>query len=548
MANGTPNEQTQTPQTPQPPALSGQTVPAFSPDGTLGDIPAERAHDAVKSGFKLGVDLVSPDGQPGAIPVERVHDALQKGFKLPATMPKNYGFTAGNMGGQAWQGAKELAGGLYGMGKDVLFPQGATESEKLSYLAHKYIIDPAKEQEEKAQTAATPAESIGHSVAAAIPLVGPWAASLGEQAGTGDVGGALARGGTQVAAAELGGKAIKTTKEFVKQSAKGVVRATGAGGFTPPEALEKAGRPADYERNFKENAARALPRIIEENKLEPIRDPEGMADAAHNAANKLWENEAQPQVDRHGTELMTGKDAADAIRNGVDEGTRDLFPEQANEADALADKLDGLMSLRKGAAYLKTLNAQLKSYYRMDPQARYAKGMTDARISGMENAADALRDGIYSRLEQLGEKDPAGLRKQYGALKQIERVFEKRTIVHGRQAPLNLPQAIGAIIAVAGHPLAAGVPLLTKYLNAPGTLIRGAVKEPPKPGQPLPKSVTRGAVAGATTASASDEDTSDWRRIQTSDGATFLIHPEDLPEAQRRDPSLQVLPTKTREN
>src|SRR5258706_8434343 len=79
-------------------------------------------------------------------------------------IPENYGFTAGNMAGQAWRGTKELVGGLYEMGKDVLFPEGATESEKLSYLAHKYIIDPAKAEDEKAKTAATPAESIGHSV------------------------------------------------------------------------------------------------------------------------------------------------------------------------------------------------------------------------------------------------------------------------------------------------------------------------------------------------------------------------------------------------
>src|SRR5258708_29417992 len=50
--------------------------------------------------------------------------------KLAGGPPKNYGFTAGNMAGQAWQGAKELAGGLYTMGKDVLFPPGATEAEK----------------------------------------------------------------------------------------------------------------------------------------------------------------------------------------------------------------------------------------------------------------------------------------------------------------------------------------------------------------------------------------------------------------------------------
>ena len=83
----------------------------------------------------------------------------------------------------------------------------------------------------------------------------------------------------------------------------------------------------------------------------------------------------------------------------------------------------------------------------------------------------------------------------------------------------------------------AGVPLLTKYLNAQETLIRGAVKEPQGPSSPLPKSVTRGAVAGAT--SASDEDTSDWRHIQSSD-QHYMIHPEDLEEAKRRDPNLII--------
>ena len=85
------------------------------------------------------------------------------------------------------------------MGKDILFPQGNTESERLKFLANKYIFNPSDVEMQKAQTAKTPLESIGHSVAGAIPLVGPWAASLGEQAGTGDIGGAVARGGAQVA-------------------------------------------------------------------------------------------------------------------------------------------------------------------------------------------------------------------------------------------------------------------------------------------------------------------------------------------------------------
>ncbi len=42
-------------------------------------------------------------------------------------------------------------------------------------------------------------------------------------------------------------------------------------------------------------------------------------------------------------------------------------------------------------------------------------------------------------------------------------------------------------------------------------------------------------------ASNAEQNTSDWHHIKTSDGARHLIHPEDLPEAKRRDPRLQVL-------
>ncbi len=150
--------------------------------------------------------MTSPDGSPGYIPHDRVVEAQKTGFKPvypPSEQSKPYaGFGASNLGSQAWQGAKQLAGGLYETGKDVLFPQGNTEGQRLSFLAHKYVLDPADAENKKARTASSPTESIGHSAAAALPFIGPWAANLGEQAGTGDVGGALARGGTQVAALE----------------------------------------------------------------------------------------------------------------------------------------------------------------------------------------------------------------------------------------------------------------------------------------------------------------------------------------------------------
>jgi hypothetical protein len=58
------------------------TVPIFAPDGTLGDIPAERLEDAVKSGAKPGVSIISPNGVPGVVPADRYADGVRAGVKL----------------------------------------------------------------------------------------------------------------------------------------------------------------------------------------------------------------------------------------------------------------------------------------------------------------------------------------------------------------------------------------------------------------------------------------------------------------------------------
>ena len=115
--------------------------------------------------------------------------------------PKSaYGFTPGNIASNVWEGAKGLASGLYGAGKEILAPEGNTEGERMSHIGKTLLFDPAEEQMRKAREESDKGNWVagtGHNLAAFVPVVGPWAAGLGEQAGTGDVGGALARGGTQ---------------------------------------------------------------------------------------------------------------------------------------------------------------------------------------------------------------------------------------------------------------------------------------------------------------------------------------------------------------
>ena len=58
------------------------TVPVFAPDGTLGDIPAEKLMDAKKAGFIPGVTMKTADGQTGVVPSTRVQEATKSGMQI----------------------------------------------------------------------------------------------------------------------------------------------------------------------------------------------------------------------------------------------------------------------------------------------------------------------------------------------------------------------------------------------------------------------------------------------------------------------------------
>lgn len=56
-------------------------VQVFAPDGTLGDIPYDKLHDALGAGAKVARKVQAPDGTPGYIPADRINEALKAGAK-----------------------------------------------------------------------------------------------------------------------------------------------------------------------------------------------------------------------------------------------------------------------------------------------------------------------------------------------------------------------------------------------------------------------------------------------------------------------------------
>src|SRR5258708_27671097 len=71
----------------RPPAATQSMI---SHDGQYGEIPVDKVQDAIKAGFKAGLNMISPDGTSGTVPVDQAHDAMTAGFKPSGlTLPES---------------------------------------------------------------------------------------------------------------------------------------------------------------------------------------------------------------------------------------------------------------------------------------------------------------------------------------------------------------------------------------------------------------------------------------------------------------------------
>ncbi len=190
-------------------------VPVFAPDGTVRQIPQEQVSAALTNGGQRAALVADPQGVHRYIPESQVNNAVAAGGRLYSPtaddlMPKWYGFTPSNVASNVWQGAKGMVTGAYQLGKDLVNNPDWVTGPNSTY--EKFVGAPAAAQAEQASALwqqpgiAPKIQAAGHELAGALPLVGPWAANLGTQAGTGDIGGAAG----QAAGTMLGAKGIST--------------------------------------------------------------------------------------------------------------------------------------------------------------------------------------------------------------------------------------------------------------------------------------------------------------------------------------------------
>ena len=292
----------------------------------------------------------------------------------------------------------------------------------------------------------------------------------------------------------------------IKGAAKSAANSANIG-LEPHEAITKGLRPSVKDApQLQKSLPIAAPEIARQHAVTPIDGAQGLADAAHTGANDIYTKEIEPQINRNPNEMINERlpeskaegmptapaqgTIGDSISAKINPGMERMFPDQARKATAVADMLDRPMTLREASENLKALNAETEGFWKMSPEGRAAVGVTDGLMSAYEDGAAGLREKMAAKLTSLGEVDPGNYRRQYGALKDVQRVAQKRATVVGNQAALNLPQQLttalglgeagGALLsghpaAAAGGVVAAATPHLLKYLNSTERLIRSGV-------------------------------------------------------------------------
>jgi len=420
-------------------------------------------------------------------------------------IPENYGFTPGNVARNAYEGAKGLvksgAEGLY----DVAFGQGKDEQgnikhgiggiagfndkgefapmERVNALTQKYLTDPAVAEWNKG-TEQGGLAGIGHKALSTIPVVGPWAGSLAEQAGTGDIGGATGQAAGTIGAGELIPRAPKIAKDVGGKTLDALGHPLGLG-LEGHELLTKGVRPRARATGWQDAIqSPGVQRAIQEFHAQtPITNVEDFKDAVPQMKEKIWDERVQPALDRQGPRPVDMKPAAKAVRDAITPEMRQFDENGVKALEDLANKLDQSRTVEEASRLQKYANAQLESYFNKYPTARRSALAANPDTLGWETARRAVREELNKTLENSGETQSAESRKDYGHLTTLEKELERKVNPNERKAPTGLYNFLGTgaglASLLAGHGVMAaglyGLGKVAEHFNKPDVMIRRGI-------------------------------------------------------------------------
>lgn len=352
----------------------------------------------------------------------------------------------------------------------------------------------------------------GHALGA-IPMIGPWAASIGETLGgnaaempANNPEAFKAPDPYRAAGMMLGGlalgKAGEKVGEMYDEAQKNAV----------PKAKKQvtsAARPSSELTSWPQFLDTMVPDLADMARWAdqagiPIETIDDQIKAIPSAKAALMThfNRAFEPIKQYGT--VSGPAIADQIESSLAASARS--PEAAEFLKQMRGKTDpglvndvnnranawremGDVPLEYAQAQRVLDNSLLDSYYRKN-KIKAAHARMNPDIGHVVAEAEALRDAINNKTQQLSGVDVGQLMRRWGALNSLEEALLKRKGILDREAPINLPEQLGTSFGTArmAYGLAQGLPGLAiegliegglmPYLrrwNSPNRLIRSAM-------------------------------------------------------------------------
>lgn len=514
--------------------LPAEVDPWGSPDQPTSPIPQSVA------GLPPGQ---APPSLPGAPLVNMQMSKVGKLFGNPASY---VGVPAQHVG--------NMVSGVAHVSLDA--PQDATESAisgmtgQPALAAYRAFLKPTVESGAQAIDYAKQGKwgQAGQSAMDAIPVAGPWARSVENDAEENGAIPALLGLGTDVVAPMGAAKGIGLAARGAGAVAQGIGKVGEYLGSTPEarklantrilvpgeagDVLTRALKPSISSGIGPSNITSNLPRILEQNSspqtldefgkatdaaqqntfskydkfISPYRRmPEGVqgtyprpgsvngnaiADAQMNSipAIDLLEKPAiQAPTNVKTFNVSAGPEGGDMRMQGVTGG--DMRGGIVNNTADVANRYRQSLSIPFSDAIRADANAKLNAFYNRAGGDR-ASALSNPETARMKAVGDSTRDQLYGKLGEDAGVSPESIRdiqNQYGELSEIGDVANNRANVFGRHDPISLPEKIAASHGIKNALIDYGTQKFLKNSTDSNALIRSGIDRFNNPnGTPLP--------------------------------------------------------------
>lgn len=223
-------------------------------------------------------------------------------------------------------------------------------------------------------------------------------------------------------------------------------------GGPPEQMLTSAIKPGKNNLRWTQDVKTASPymKSAEADLGRPIAGIDDALEATAAAKQKIWQQVKAfmgPAAEQGAR--IDGNQIADAIMETVGPRMKQTSPELVAQLTERANAYRRPMSVNEAENFLSGkdgVNNELTTYYAKNKVSqRVAEG--DPQMAATVAEGNALRDALYSKIDQMSGPGVSQMKQAYGALTNVEKELNGRQIVYARQAPVNLPEQLSYLKA-----------------------------------------------------------------------------------------------------